>query len=113
MAYFEFISDEYVGAFIEQHWQGLFFDRIPLVKKLKWRLVTTSRMAYGRLSERHSSAMIIPDFVRRFGNTPYVEASVGIENIFKVGRVDVVWRLTHLYEGISPIGIRARWSLNF
>jgi len=113
MAYFEFISDEYVGAFVEQHWQGLFFDRIPLVKKLKWRLVTTGRMAYGMLSERHSSAMLIPDFVRRFGNTPYVEASIGIENIFKVGRVDVVWRLTHLYEGIPPIGIRARWSLNF
>ena len=113
MAYFEFISDEYVGAFVEQHWQGLFFDRIPLVKKLKWRLVTTGRMTYGSISERHSSAMIIPDFVRRFGHTPYVEASVGIENIFKVGRVDVVWRLTHLYPGISPIGIRARWSLNF
>ena len=39
MSFFEFISDRYVGALVEQHWQGLFFDRIPLVKKLKWRLV--------------------------------------------------------------------------
>lgn len=113
MSYFEFISDRYVGAFIEQHWQGLLFDRIPLVKKLKWRLVTTSRMTYGALSDRHNQAMIIPDFTRRFGNTPYVEASVGIENIFNVGRIDLVWRLTHLYPGIAPIGIRARWSFNF
>lgn len=113
MSYFEFISDQYVGAFLEQHWQGLFFDRIPLVKKLKWRLVSTARATYGSLSDRHNSAMIIPDFTRRFGNTPYVEASLGIENIFKVGRIDVVWRLTHIYPGISPVGIRARWSLNF
>ncbi len=47
MSYFEFISDRYVGGFIEQHWQGLLFDRIPLIKKLKWRLVTTGRITYG------------------------------------------------------------------
>lgn len=113
MSYFEFISDKYVGAFVEQHWQGLFFDRIPLIKKLKWRLVTTSRMTYGAISDRHNAVMIIPDFTRKFGNTPYVEATVGIENIFKVGRIDAVWRVTHLYDGIAPVSIRARWSLNF
>lgn len=113
MSFFEFISDQYVGGLLEWHMQGLLLDRIPLMKKLKWRMVATSRLAYGSISERHNSAMIIPDFTRRFGNTPYVEASIGLENIFKVGRVDVVWRLTHLYPGIAPIGIRARWSLNF
>ncbi len=113
MSYFEFISDKYIGGLAEWHMQGLILDRIPLMKKLKWRMVATTRMTYGSISPRHNAAMLIPDFTRQFGRTPYVEASLGIENIFKVGRVDVVWRLTHLYEGISPIGIRARWSLNF
>lgn len=113
MSFFEFISDRYVGGFVEQHWQGLFFDRIPLIKKLKWRVVTTGRIVYGQISPKQNQAMIIPSFTRQFGNTPYAEASVGIENIFKVGRVDLVWRLTHLYPGIAPIGIRARWSFNF
>lgn len=113
MNYFEFISDRYVGGLIEQHWQGLFFDRIPLIKKLKWRLVTTGRITYGALSSRHQQAMLVPTFTKAFGNTPYVEASIGIENIFKIGRVDLVWRLTHLDPGMSPIGIRARWSFNF
>lgn len=113
MSFFEFISDRYVGGLVEQHWQGLFFDRIPLVKKLKWRLVTTGRITYGAISTRHNEAMLIPTFTKSFGSVPYAEASIGIENIFKVGRVDLVWRLTHLEGGINPIGIRARWALNF
>lgn len=113
MSYFEFISDRYVGGFIEQHWQGLLFDRIPLIKKLKWRLVTTGRITYGAISQRHNEMMIIPSFTKQFGNVPYAEASVGIENIFKLGRVDLVWRITHLAPGIPPLGIRARWSFAF
>lgn len=111
--FFEFISDKYVGAFIENHWEGLLFDRIPLIKKLKWRLVTTGRITYGSISSRHSAEMILPTFTKQFGKIPYAEAAVGIENIFKVGRVDLVWRITHLEEGMSPLGIRARWSINF
>jgi hypothetical protein len=110
--YYEFISDRYVGGLIENHWQGLFFDRIPLVKKLKWRLVTTGRFTYGAISERNTSTILIPSFTKHFGKTPYAEFAIGIENIFKVGRVDLVWRLTHLDPGMSPIGIRARWAIN-
>lgn len=113
MSYFEFISDRYVGGFIEQHWQGLLFDRIPLIKKLKWRLVTSGRITYGAISQRHNDVMIIPSFTKQFGNIPYAEAAIGIENIFKLGRVDLVWRITHLAPGIAPLGIRARWSFAF
>ncbi|MEN9998356.1 MAG: hypothetical protein RI922_1346 [Bacteroidota bacterium] len=111
--YFEFISDKYVGGFVENHWEGLLFDRIPLIKKLQWRLVTTGRITYGAISSRHSSEMILPSFTKQFGKVPYAELAVGIENIFKVGRVDLVWRVTHLDPGMSPLGIRARWALNF
>ncbi len=111
--FLEFISDRYVGAFIENHWEGLLFDRIPINKILKWRLLTTGRVVYGSLSSRHEKEMLIPSFVKRFGNVPYVESSIGIENIMKVVRVDLVWRMTHQIQGISPLGIRARISLNF
>lgn len=111
--YFEFISDQYIGGFVENHWEGILFDRLPLIKKLKWRLVTTGRITYGSISERSTTEMVLPSFTKQFGNIPYAEVGVGIENIFKVGRVDLVWRLTHLDPGMSPIGIRARWSINF
>lgn len=111
--FMEFISDKYITGFIENHWEGLFFDRIPLVKKLNLRLVSTGRILYGDISQKHEQAMLIPDFVKRFNGIPYIETSIGIENIFKVVRVDLVWRMTHPIPGESPFGIRARYALNF
>ena len=111
--FFEFISDKYVGAYVEHHFQGLILDRVPLIRKLKWRVVAGSRAVLGEIDQRHFNEMLLPDFTKRFNNIPYTEASVGIENIFKVGRVDAVWRLTHLDPGANPVGIRARWTFIF
>lgn len=111
--FFEFISDKYIGGNIEHHWEGLFFDRLPLIRKLKWRLVTSGRIVYGSLDDRHSREMIIPSFTKQFGAIPYAETAVGIENIFKFFRVDLVWRMTHLDPGMNPLGVRARWSFTF
>lgn len=118
MNFFEFISDKYVTVVLENHWDGLFLDRIPLIKKLKWRLVSTCRMAYGQIDQKHIREMILPTFTKSFGNTPYAEVALGIENIFNIGRVDVFWRLTHLDPGVkvtnlTNFGVRARYSLNF
>lgn len=118
MNFFEFISDKYASVWIENHWDGLLFDRIPLIRKLKWRLVTSGRAVYGSIDDMHTKEMLLPTFTKQFGNTPYVETSIGIENIFLVGRVDVFWRLTHIEPGIKVtniqnFGIRARYSINF
>lgn len=108
MNFFEFISDRYVGAYVEQHFGGLIFDRIPLVKSLKWRLVASGRILYGTISEKNKAEMILPASTKSFGNIPYSEASVGIENIFKLLRLDLVWRLSHLDGTIPPLGIRGK-----
>ena len=45
---------------------------------------------------------------------PYVEASVGIENIFKVLRVDYVRRFTYTdLPGVSKWGIRIQFHVQF
>lgn len=111
--FFEFISDKYVSAYAEHHLEGLLTDRIPLIKKLQWRLVLTGRIAYGAIDDRHSSIMLLPSFTKKFGNVPYAEFALGVENIFKVGRIDLVWRLTHLDPGMNPLGIRARFNFGF
>ncbi|MBL1279729.1 MAG: carboxypeptidase-like regulatory domain-containing protein [Fluviicola sp.] len=118
MDFFEFVSDQYISGIVENHWDGLFFDRIPLIKKAKLRLVTTAKFVYGQRSARHSELMRIPNFTKDFGNTPYVEVAAGIENIFKLGRVDVFWRLTHLDPGVrvtdlAAFGVRAKYYINF
>ena len=111
--FFEFISDRYIGATAEQHFNGLFFDRIPLVRKLKWRLVASGRSVWGQISDQQSQIMLLPDVTRSFGDIPYVESSIGIENIFKVFRIDAVWRMTHLDAGVSPVGVRGKFVFRF
>jgi hypothetical protein len=111
--FLEFISDRYVIGFAENRWEGLFFDRIPLIKASKIRLITTERIMLGSLSEQQNQALLIPSFVRPFNGIPYVELGVGIENILKVIRIDFIYRATHQIPGISPFGIKARYSLNF
>ena len=113
MNFLEFISDKYMSGFAENHWEGLLFNQIPGLKKLNLRLVTTERVLFGALSAKHAENVLIPSYVRSFGNTPYVEVSAGIENIIKVMRIDFVWRATHPVPGASPFGVRGRFSFNF
>jgi hypothetical protein len=112
MNFFEFISDKYITAYLENHWDGLFLDRVPLMKKLKWRMVSTVRAAYGQIDDRHIQEMLLPESTKQFGNTPYLETSIGIENIFNVGTVDLFWSVTHPNPG-SPLGVRFRYYINF
>lgn len=113
MDYFEFISDRYVGASVAHHFNGLFFDRIPLIKKLKWRLVVSAQSVWGDISDQQREVMLLPESTRSFGNVPYVESAIGIENIFKFIRVDAIWRMTHLEDGMPPVGVRAKFTIRF
>ena len=111
--FLEFVCDRYTGFYLENHWDGFFMNKIPLVKKLNLRLVTSGRLAYGSLSQRHEASMIFPDFIKHFNEIPYAETTIGIENLFKFFRVDLVWRMTYLDENTNPLGIRAKFALNF
>jgi len=52
--------------------------------------------------------------IYQMGRTPYVEASVGIYNIFSVFRIDLVKRFTYLdHPGISRIGVRVSSNFSF
>ena len=86
MNYYEFVSDEYVSLFAEQHFQGFFLNRIPLLRRLHWREVVSCNILYGRLSEQNKSVMAFPEGLSGL-SVPYYEAGVGIENIFKLFRV--------------------------
>lgn len=113
MNFFEFISDHYVGLQVEHHWDGFILDRVPLINTLKWRLVTSARSVYGAIRQQHIDEMILPANTKFFGKTPYIETGVGIENIFKFGRIDAIWRLSHLTPARSPFTIRAKFVFSF
>jgi len=101
MRYYEFGSDQYVAAAIIHHFEGLLFNKVPLLKKLKWREVISGKAVWGTVEPRNAKTLIFPETLRSLEQGPYVEATAGIENIFKVFRVDALWRLT--YPRANPI----------
>ena len=115
MNYYEFTSDQFVSLAFTHHFDGLLFNHIPLLRKLKWREVIEARGTYGSLNVQNQAYSDFPDQLRSFGKEPYLEAGAEIENIFRFIRVDAVWRLTHLNDpqnvGVSKFGFFV--SMNF
>ncbi|MCX7728194.1 MAG: DUF5686 and carboxypeptidase regulatory-like domain-containing protein, partial [Bacteroidia bacterium] len=95
MRYFEFASDQYISSYAEHHFNGLFLNRIPLLKKLKLREIAGIKGVWGSINSLNRQVLIFPPTLRALDNGPYLEANVGIENIFKIFRVDALWRLTY------------------
>ena len=96
MNYFEFVSDQYVLLRAEHHFDGLFFNKIPLFQKLKWRELVGVNAIYGSFNDQNLELMSLPDLTFTFDSRPFMEAYVGIENIFKFVRIDAIWRLSYL-----------------
>jgi Family of unknown function (DUF5686)/CarboxypepD_reg-like domain len=115
MNYYEFTSDQFVSLSFSHHFDGLLFNKIPLLRKLKWREVLQARGVYGSLSAKNQDYSEFPDQLRSFGKEPYLEAGAGIENILRFIRVDAIWRLTHLNDSqnlnVPKFGVFV--SLNF
>lgn len=95
MNYFEFVSDEWVSVYYIHRFEGLFLNRIPLLRKLKWRELIWAKGLVGHLSDSNRDFSRFPSDMYEL-DRPYYEAGIGIENIFKVLRIDGVWRLSHL-----------------
>ena len=116
----EFINDEYASWDLTYYMNGNLLNRIPLIKKLKWREVFCFRGLWGNLTDKNNPTKekeglyLFPQDTYPMDKTPYMEASIGIENIFNAVRLDYVWRLNYLnHQGIQKNGIRATVALTF
>lgn len=115
----EFMNDEYASWDVTYFLNGFLFNRVPLLKKLKWREVLSCRGLYGNLSDKNNPSISqglfrFPATTSYMGHTPYVEVGVGVENILKVLRLDYVWRLTYRnLPGIDKSGLRISLHMTF
>ena len=120
MNYFEFSSDQYVEFRYRHSFEGFIMNRIPLLRKLKWRLIASANMLYGGIRDENVSISNFPtdangdDIVpfRRWGNRPYIEVGYGVENILKLFSVQAFHRLTYLDENASRFGLKFNFSLS-
>lgn len=124
----EFLNDRYASLLAEWDLNGWLFNRIPLLKKLKWRECFGVNVLWGQLSDKNNPATLNysdPELfyfpghflgdgtyeqntVRMNERTPYVEWRVGIHNIFKLIEIDYVRRVTYLHNPNTN-----RWGIRF
>jgi len=111
---YEFMTDTYAEIFLVHNFYGFFLNKIPLIRKLKLREVASFKLAYGELSKSNTainnySKNIEPYYISNSAPSPmpYMEAGIGLENIFKLIRVDAIWRLSYRNNPLAPnFGIR-------
>ena len=103
--YYEFTTDAYASLHLEHNFNGRFFSRIPLLRKLNLREIIGFKAVTGSISDKNvamsapafsalPSGSLDPNVIAPNGK-PYIEYSAGIGNILKVFRIDFIWRGTY------------------
>ena len=129
----EFLNDRYASLILSWDMNGKILNRIPLVKKLKWREFIGLNMLWGTLTDKNNPflaknindphLMFFPGVYKngQFQYTshvmnrrmPYFEAVVGIHNILKIFHVEYVHRLNYHYPNTQKWGIRFSFRVTF
>ena len=102
----EFLSDRYASAMLEWDLNGKIFNRIPLLRKLKWRENFSVKCLWGSLTDKNNpfleqnagdpTLMYFPEGSYLLDKKePYWEVSAGIHNIFKIVHVEYIRRLNY------------------
>ena len=119
----EFVLDTYGSWDITYFANGILLNRIPYIKILRMREVFSFRGFFGHLSDKNNPLLADqnPNLWKFPGNNivyvmnprlPYMEVSAGLDNIFKILRIEYVWRVTYRDHAHAAKG-GVRISLHF
>ena len=95
--YYEFASDRWIQLLWEHHFMGLLFNHIPWVRRIGLREVVSGKMLVGTARYGNLHYFTPPEGLGTVGWKPYAEVSAGVENIFKVLRIEAVYRFGHIH----------------
>ena len=118
----EFLSDRQIFWSVAWDMNGKLLNRIPLIKKLKWREYVAVKGVWGDLTSKNDPTKNVndpllfkfPNNSYCFGKTPYWEVVAGVHNIFKFFGIDYVRRLNYLdHANIDKWGIRMGFLMSF
>ncbi len=91
---YEYVSDKYAGFSLEHNVGNGLFRFIPLTRKLKFRQFWNVKGVTGSLSTANKQLNYVGNnSFTSLDNKLYLEAGTGVDNIFKLFRLDLVWRL--------------------
>ena len=91
---FEYISDEYAGVQVEHNFGNRLFRLLPPTRKLKIRQFWNAKFLWGNLSDANTRFNFVSKYnFKALNGKTYLELGTGIDNILKVLRLDLVWRV--------------------
>ncbi len=91
---FEYVHDRYAGFHLAHHFGSGIFRFLPLTRKLKFRQLWTAKALVGNISEANRQFNYSSHFpFRSLNGKPYLELGTGVDNIFKILRIDFVWKV--------------------
>ena len=109
----EFLTDRYLSAMLNWDMNGKLFNRIPLLRRLKWREWLAVRCLWGDLTEKNTPLSPLASHFSPL-TSPYWELSFGIHNIFKLFHIEYVRRLNYLDQpSVHKHGVRFNMRLTF
>lgn len=120
----EFMSDRYLFGSVAWDLSGKLLNRIPLVKRLKWREYFAVKGMWSTVTSKNDPTLmsnqsdrILFQFPEGVGimnkKVPYWEVVVGVHNIFKFFGVDYVRRMNYHGPGIHKNGVRFGFMMSF
>ena len=115
----EFLNDRYMSVMIDWDLNGKIFNRIPFLRKLKWREWISVKCLWGALTDKNNPYLAenqMSDVLMTFPEgcyvmdwkRPYWEVSFGIHNIFKLVHVEYVRRLSY-----TDLPTASSWGVRF
>jgi hypothetical protein len=124
MNFLEFVSDQYFTINIDHSFNGFILNKLPVLKRLKLREVVTLKVLYGGISNMNNPSLEpglfklptdsngIP-LTYSLEKKPYIEASVGVSNLFRIFRIDLIKRFTYIHNpDVQDIGVRVQIRLD-
>ena len=121
----EFLNDRFASLMITWDLNGKIFNRLPVIKKLKWREYIGVRTLWGTLTSKNNptlttnqtdnTLMELPEGTYLMNpNRPYIEVLAGVHNVFRFFHIEYVRRLNYLNQPTAnKQGIRVKFSLKF
>ncbi len=109
--YLEYVHDKYIHGYFEYHLGGFFFNRMPLLKRIGLREVLSAKAMVGTFNNKNQEVVELPLSITQMKN-PYVELGAGVENIFRLFRIEAIWRVNSISVlGAPMFGIRAKFQI--
>jgi hypothetical protein len=95
MTRFEYLTDQYAGLSFEHNIGSGLFRYIPITRKWKLRQFWEFKSLIGNLSDANKQLNFVPGApFQSLDGKVYTEIGTGIDNIFKLFRIDFIWRLS-------------------